>query len=170
MLARTLHLGGPAILGRVWLTGGHGVGAGCVLLPCWPGCGCSPVPGIEDWALCWPLPVGSGVVGRVGHVPFSVWRIVVALGWLVCSFFGVGPHYWSSLRVLPASLDCRKGFPFLWSHGSLSPILFYNLDTLTYNIFMTFTCRAMGVGAVNGIKRECILLTSSLVPALTSKG
>ncbi|MEQ2246107.1 hypothetical protein ILYODFUR_034790 [Ilyodon furcidens] len=53
MLACSLHLGGPAILGRVFLLGDLGVGVGCVLLPRLPGCGCCPVSGIGDWAFCW---------------------------------------------------------------------------------------------------------------------
>ncbi|MED6248488.1 hypothetical protein ATANTOWER_001088 [Ataeniobius toweri] len=35
----------------------------------------------------------------VGHVPSFVWRTLVVLGWLICSFFGVGPHSWSSLHA-----------------------------------------------------------------------
>ncbi|MEQ2300790.1 hypothetical protein AMECASPLE_029509, partial [Ameca splendens] len=61
---------------------------------------------------------------------------------------GVRVCHWSAARV----------FHLCSPMAACGPILLYNLDTLTYNIFMTFTCRALGVGALNGIKREDILV------------
>ncbi|MEQ2295116.1 hypothetical protein AMECASPLE_010858 [Ameca splendens] len=37
------------------------------------------------------------------RVPSFVWRILVVLGWLVSSFFGVVPHFWLSLRASSGS-------------------------------------------------------------------
>ncbi|MEQ2235115.1 hypothetical protein ILYODFUR_038360 [Ilyodon furcidens] len=89
ILAWSLHLGGPAVLGQVQFGGGLGVGVGCILLPCLPGCGCCLVPGFGGWALCWLCPLGSGVAWRACHVTSFVWRILVVLG---CSapLFGLG--------------------------------------------------------------------------------
>ncbi|MEQ2258392.1 hypothetical protein XENORESO_018456 [Xenotaenia resolanae] len=60
MLTRSLHLGGPAILGRVFLVGGLSVGVERVLLPRLPGCGCGPCRPSGEWALFWLCPIGLG--------------------------------------------------------------------------------------------------------------
>ncbi|MEQ2257804.1 hypothetical protein ILYODFUR_038591 [Ilyodon furcidens] len=62
---------------------------------------------------------------------------------------GVRVRHWSAARI----------FHLYGPMTACAPILLYNLNTLTYNMFMTFTCRALGVGTVNGIKSDCILVT-----------
>ncbi|MED6257997.1 hypothetical protein ATANTOWER_001475 [Ataeniobius toweri] len=58
----------------------------------------------------------------------------------------------------------------VWVIGVPQGFLMYNLDNLTYNIFMARTCRALGVARLMASRRECVLLTSTLVPVPTSKG
>ncbi|MEQ2305476.1 hypothetical protein AMECASPLE_038314 [Ameca splendens] len=108
-MAWSLHLGGPAVLGRVQFGGGLGVGVGCVLLPCLPGCGCCLVPGFGGWALCWVCPLGSGVAGHAGHVPSFVWRILVAL---VCSFVWSGATFLATWALLAGSFLLGVGDNF----------------------------------------------------------
>ncbi|MEQ2258750.1 hypothetical protein XENORESO_001860 [Xenotaenia resolanae] len=70
------------------------------------------------------------------------------------------PSHCYSCRAL--GCECVIGVPRGLSISAVPwqpcPQFYYT----TYNIFMTFTCRVLGVGALNGIKRECILLTSPL--------
>ncbi|MEQ2164886.1 hypothetical protein GOODEAATRI_011301 [Goodea atripinnis] len=59
------------------------------------------------------LLAGSAVVGHVGHVPSFVWRIVVALGWVVCSFFFI----WSGAALLVVAAQASDWLVFWWASG-----------------------------------------------------
>ncbi|MEQ2176880.1 hypothetical protein GOODEAATRI_032739 [Goodea atripinnis] len=102
VLVQSLHLGGPAILGQVFLVGGLGVGVGHILLPCLPGSGWGLVLGIGDWALCWLCPKVRGWLGMLVMCPPLCG--IFWLRWASWSalFSVVGPHSWSMLRTPPA--------------------------------------------------------------------
>ncbi|MED6231458.1 hypothetical protein ATANTOWER_015515 [Ataeniobius toweri] len=78
------------------------------------------------------------------------------------------PFHHTTTHVGPwgagASLECLKGFPSPRSHGRLG----LNFNVQLRHIFMTLTCRALGVGMLNGIRSG--VGTSPLVLVAPSEG